>query len=69
MVLEPEIFDYLDGDQCVFEQKPLQQLAEQGQLMSYTHKGFWQCMDNKREMDMLEKMVSTGNAPWIKWTE
>ena len=67
MVLEPGIFDYLDGDQCVFEKAPLQKLAEQGQLMSYTHRGFWQCMDNKREMDILEKMVSTGKAPWMKW--
>lgn len=67
MVLESEIFDYLDSDQCVFEQTPLQKLAECGQLMSYTHRGFWQCMDNKREMDVLEKMVSTGKAPWMKW--
>ena len=69
MVLNPEIFDYLDGDSCVFEQAPLQKLAEQGQLMSYTHKGFWQCMDNKREMDLLEKMLAKGNAPWKKWED
>lgn len=69
MVLNPEIFDYLDGDSCVFEQTPLQKLAEQGQLMSYTHKGFWQCMDNKREMDLLEKMLAKGNAPWKKWED
>ena len=69
MVLNPEIFDYLDGDNCVFEQAPLQKLAEQGQLMSYLHKGFWQCMDNKREMDLLEKMLATGNASWKKWED
>ena len=69
MVLNPEIFDYLDGDSCVLEQSPLQRLAEQGQLMSYTHKGFWQCMDNKREMDILEKMLAKGNAPWKKWED
>ena len=69
MVLNPEIFDYLDGDNCVFEKAPLQKLAEQGQLMSYIHKGFWQCMDNKREMDLLEKMFTTGNAPWKKWED
>lgn len=67
MVLEPEIFRYLDGDSCVFEQSPLQRLAAEGQLMSYTHRGFWQCMDNKREMEDLEKLIQKGNAPWIKW--
>ena len=69
MVLEPQIFDYLDGDACVFEQKPLQKLAEEGQLMSYIHKGFWQCMDPAREKQVLEKMLATGNAPWKKWED
>lgn len=69
MVLEPAIFDYLDGDSCVFEQKPMQELAENGELMSYTHRGFWQCMDNKREMDILEKLLDTGKAPWKKWKD
>ena len=69
MVLEPQIFDYLDGDACVFEQKPLQKLAEEGQLMSYIHKGFWQCMDTAREKQTLEKMLATGNAPWKKWED
>ena len=67
MVLQPEIFDYLTGDDCIFEREPLERLAEEGQLMSYKHKGFWQCMDNKREMDILQKMIDTGSAPWIKW--
>ncbi|MBQ3940427.1 MAG: glucose-1-phosphate cytidylyltransferase [Oscillospiraceae bacterium] len=69
MVLNPEIFDYIDGDETVFEREPLERLAEDGQLMSYLHKGFWQCMDNKREMDLLERMLETGNAPWKKWEE
>lgn len=69
MVLEPQIFDYLDGDTCVFEKEPMKKLAEQGELMSYTHKGFWQCMDNKREMDELEKLLSKGMAPWKKWED
>ena len=56
MVLNPEIFDYIDGDDTVFEKEPLVKLSEQGELMSYMHKGFWQCMDNKREMDLLEKL-------------
>ena len=69
MVLEPEIFDYIDGDDTVFEKKPLETLAAKGELMSYMHRGFWQCMDTKREMDMLEKMLDTGNAPWKKWND
>lgn len=67
MVLEPAIFDYLSGDDCVFEQEPLQTLAEQGELKSYIHRGFWQCMDNIREKEILEKLVAAGKAPWMKW--
>ena len=69
MVLNPEIFDYIDGDDTIFEQGPMQQLAQEGQLMSYMHNGFWQCMDNKREMDILEKCLENGRAPWKKWTD
>ncbi len=67
MVLEPEIFDYLDGDDCVFEKAPLEKLVSEGQLMSYVHKGFWQCMDNIREKQMLEKLLASNAAPWKKW--
>jgi glucose-1-phosphate cytidylyltransferase len=67
MVLNPEIFDYLEGDNTVFEKEPLEKLAQQGELMSYMHRGFWQCMDNKREMEMLEKMWAKNVAPWKKW--
>lgn len=67
MVLEPEVFSYLTDDTCVFEQKPLHKLVENGQLMSYNHTGFWQCMDNAREKAMLEKLLLTGTAPWKKW--
>lgn len=69
MVLEPKIFEYLDGDECIFERRPLEKLAQQGELMSYTHKGFWQCMDTKREKDELEKMWVSGNAPWKVWED
>jgi glucose-1-phosphate cytidylyltransferase len=69
MVLEPEIFDYIEGDGVVFEREPLEKLAFEGELMSYMHKGFWQCMDNVREKNMLEKMIAGGNAPWIKWED
>lgn len=68
MVLEPSVFDLLDGDQCVFEKTPLMTLANDGNLMSYIHEGFWQCMDNIREKNMLEKLLSEDRAPWKKWT-
>ena len=69
MVLQPEIFDCIKDDTTVFEKDPLVKLAEQGELMSYKHTGFWQCMDNKREMDLLEKLWKNGNAPWKVWEE
>ena len=67
MVLQPEVFDLIEGDSIVFEQDPLNKLVEEGQLMSYVHEGFWQCMDNIRERDMLEKLLQAGKAPWKKW--
>jgi glucose-1-phosphate cytidylyltransferase len=69
MVLEPAVFDYLDGDACIFEQEPLRRLADAGQLMSYQHRGFWQCMDNIREKEILEKLIAAGRAPWMKWDD
>lgn len=67
MVLNPEVFDYIEGDNTIFEKEPLERLAEEGQLMSYMHKGFWQCMDNIREKNMLNKLYENGKAPWKKW--
>lgn len=67
MVLEPEVFDYLTGDDCIFEQEPLARLAEDGQLMSYLHTGFWQCMDTQREKIQLERLWQSGAAPWKVW--
>lgn len=69
MVLNPDIFDYIRDDDTVFEKDPLECLAEKGELMSYTHRGFWQCMDNVREKDMLEKMLEANKAPWKKWED
>lgn len=69
MVLNPEIFNYIDGDASVFEREPLERLANEGQLMSYMHKGFWQCMDNVREKNLLEKLLASGKAPWKVWEE
>ena len=67
MVLEPKIFDYIEGDETIFEKYPLEKVAEEGQLMSYMHMGYWQCMDTKREMDMLETLWQSGKAPWKNW--
>lgn len=67
MVLEPEIFDLIEGDNTVFEKEPLEQLVSRRELMSYSHKGFWQCMDNVRERDILEQLYTQNAAPWKKW--
>ena len=67
MVLGPEIFDHLKDDSTIFEQGPMQELAQEGQLMSYRHHGFWQCMDTMREKIILEKLWQSGRAPWKKW--
>lgn len=69
MVLNPAIFDYIDGDSTVFEREPLERLAAAGELMSYNHRGFWQCMDTKREMDRLEELWASGHAPWKIWED
>lgn len=68
MVLNPEVFDYLDdSDDLVFERKPLETLAKQGELMAYKHNGFWQCMDTMRDQIILEGLVENKTAPWLKW--
>ena len=67
MVLQPEIFDFIEGDHTVFEKEPLQTIANNGQLMAYKHNGFWKCMDTQRDKNELEKLWESGNAPWKKW--
>ena len=67
MVLEPKIFDYIEGDMTIFEKGPLSKLADEGELMSYKHRGFWQCMDNIREKNLLETLLAEDKAPWKKW--
>lgn len=69
MVFQPEIFDYLRDDSTVLETTPLEDLAVSGQLMSYRHTGFWQCMDTAREKDILEKLWAAGQAPWKVWND
>lgn len=67
MVMNPEVFDYIEGDSTVFEKKPLENLAKDGQLMVFRHDGFWKCMDTQRDKQQLEKMWMEGNAPWKIW--
>lgn len=63
-VVEPAIFDYIDGDLTHFEKEPLERLARDGQLMGYRHTGFWQCMDTLRDKILLESLWESNNAPW-----
>jgi len=63
-VIEPEFFDFIKGDKTILEQKPLEQVAQMGELMAYQHEGFWQCMDTKRDRDSLESLWEFDNAPW-----
>jgi len=66
-VLSPEVVRYLDGDDTVWEQEPLRRLAEDGQLSSFRHKGFWQPMDTLRDKRHLEELWESGEAPWKVW--
>ena len=67
MVLNPEIFDYIEGDSTVFEKQPLETVAAEGQLKAYMHHGFWKCMDTQRDREKLEEMIASGEAPWMVW--
>jgi glucose-1-phosphate cytidylyltransferase len=64
-VLEPQVFDYIAGDQTPWEKEPMERLAREGQLMAYRHSGFWQCMDTLRDKRYLEELVNRDAAPWI----
>ncbi|MCD4777567.1 MAG: glucose-1-phosphate cytidylyltransferase [Desulfobacterales bacterium] len=66
-VIEPKVFDYIEGDDTQWEKEPLERLAKDGELMAYRHSSFWQCMDTLREKHILEKYWHSGNAPWKIW--
>ena len=66
-VLEPEVLDYIQDDETVWEKEPMEKLAQNGQLSAYRHKGFWQPMDTLRDKMMLEKLYLNGQAPWMIW--
>ena len=69
MVFEPSLFDYIEGDNTIFEKEPLNKLVEEKQLAGYVHKGFWQCMDTLREKQKLEALWENGKAPWKLWKD
>ncbi len=64
LVIEPEFFDLIEEDQTILEREPLERAAQMGELMAFHHKGFWQCMDTKRDYDNLEEFWQSGKAPW-----
>ncbi len=66
-VMQPEVINYIEGDQTVLEKEPLENLAVSGQLMAYKHKEFWQCMDTIRDRNLLEDLWVNGQAPWKVW--
>ena len=63
-VIEPKFFDLIQEDQTILEREPLQRAAQMGELMSFRHNGFWQCMDTKRDLDNLEEFWQSGKVPW-----
>lgn len=67
MVIEPEIMNYIEDDNTIFEKESLVKVARDGQLDAYRHDGFWQCMDTLNEKNKLEEMWKSGNAPWKVW--
>ena len=67
-VLEPKVFDYIDGDDVHWERQPLERLARDGELMAYRHDGFWQCMDTLRDKKFLQELWDGGRAPWQIWS-
>lgn len=68
-VLEPEVFDYIEGDQTPWEEAPLENLCQAGELTAYKHYGFWMCMDTLRDKTQLEKLWDSGHPPWRIWSE
>lgn len=69
MVFEPELFEYIEGDDTIFEKEPMISLVLKQQLNAYVHKGYWQCMDTLREKQELEKLWNSNKAPWKVWNK
>lgn len=66
-VLEPQIFDYIEGDSTIWEREPMEKLATQNQLSAFQHRGYWQSMDSLRDKNVLEANWNSGNPAWKKW--
>jgi glucose-1-phosphate cytidylyltransferase len=66
-VLNAGVFDYIKGDETIWEREPVERLAQDGELMGYRHQGFWSCMDTLRERNYLNDLWESGNAPWKIW--
>lgn len=66
-VLSPKIFDYIEGDATIWEKEPLQNLAEESNLMAYRHKGYWHAVDTLRDLTVAQELWTTGKAPWKTW--
>lgn len=68
-VLEPQVMDYIDGDDTQWEHEPMEGLARDGQLVAYRHTSFWQCMDTLRDKKLLQDLWDRGQAPWATWQQ
>ncbi len=66
-ILEPEVMEFITDDSTVWEQEPMENLAQQGKLSAYRHTGFWHPMDTLRDKTTLEQLLKNGKAPWVKW--
>lgn len=69
MVLDPKVLDYVKDDTIMFEHEPMENLANESQLMCFKHEGFWQCMDTMRDKERLENMWTRNKAPWKVWKD
>jgi len=67
MVFEPDVFEYIEGDNTSLEAHVLEALVNDQKLCAYRHDGFWQCMDTLRDVRLLESLWQSGNAPWKVW--
>lgn len=66
-VLSPQVLEYIDGDDTIWEEGPLNKLVSEKNLNAYLHTGFWQPMDTIYERNLLEKLWQSGDAPWKTW--
>ncbi len=69
MVLNRDVFNYIDGDETIFEKEPLERICQENQMKAFKHFGFWQCMDTLKDKITLENMLASAQAPWKKWED